>query len=287
MTARLKTRGTAWLAALAAVLLFAVSVGSVFVNVEPHRFSDSECFNCHFTLPEGGGAAPSFVDEITVMCTRCHEVSPLSHVVDISPMIPIPDGMPLSDRGTMTCVTCHDPHTSPTDPVTGGKTYFLRGSKPGKPLCLRCHEDPNQPGELAIFSNSGEVTHRRSMDKSHGFARFDVTDPSVELDPLSASCIGCHDSGEGEPNSALLGAGIWDHGGGIGRSHPIGADYGDEAWNNDELVRLDDLDKRIMLFDGRIGCCTCHNMYQTGGGISLTIGTADNYQELCFACHIK
>jgi hypothetical protein len=81
--------------------------------------------------------------------------------------------------------------------------------------------------------------------------------------------------------------GVWTHGGGIGESHPVGVSYEDAAWNNRELVNPGELDKRIVLFEGRIGCCSCHNMYMVGGGQDLVIGTEDNYRDLCMACHIK
>jgi predicted CXXCH cytochrome family protein len=275
-------------AVFAAVALGAASVGSIFVNGEPHNFSTNECYSCHFTLPEPGSTEPmSFMDDITTMCTRCHEVSSLSHVVDVEPQIPIPDGMPLSAQGTITCVTCHDPHCAPTNPKTGEKTYFLRLAGPGKQFCLLCHEDKNQPGEVTIFSPSGGVTHRRSMTLSHGLASFKVVDPLTDLDPLSVMCIRCHDNKEDEADKSKLGMGIWDHGEGIGRSHPIGMNYGDAAWNNNELVPERDLDRRIVLFDDKVGCCSCHNMYAMGGGPGLVIGDMDNYQDLCFGCHIK
>lgn len=288
MTKRFIIKAAAWTALLLVVMLGGARVWSVFVNEEPHLFSDSECFMCHFTLPqEGDPFPPTFTDEITTLCTECHGVSPLSHVVDVVPNIQVPEYMPLSETGTLTCATCHDPHMRSVNPVTGKKTYFLRTGRIGKAFCLVCHEDPNFPGEVSIFSFSGRVTHRRSMDKSHGVAGLTVLDPSSELDPLSVMCIGCHDESESEADHSLPAMGIWDHGGGIGRSHPIGVNYYDAAWKNKELVPIRDLDKHIVLFDDRIGCCTCHDMYMVGGGAELAIGSEDNYLDLCLACHIK
>lgn len=270
------------------VVLGTISLGAVFLNESPHNFSSSECFGCHFTLPQPGDtAAMAFMDDLSVLCTNCHPIDMQSHVVGILPHIPMPGDMPTDDAGRITCGTCHNPHMNAVDPVTGEKTYFLRKSRPGKGFCLLCHEDPMFPGEQKIFSESGKVTHRRSMTEAHGVASFTVTDSSVEIDPLSEMCIGCHNESEAEPDPAALGMGIWDHGGGIGRSHPIGVNYDDAAWKDRTLVPVAELDRRIVLFDGKVGCCTCHNLYAEGGGMGLVIGDEEGYLDLCQGCHIK
>jgi len=288
MKSRLHIEITSWLAVPLGALIGALTLGYTFVNESPHNFSSGECFGCHFTLPEPGDIMPHrFTGNISVLCTRCHEIDPSSHVVDVVPLIGVPPGMPLSDTGTITCGTCHDPHTNAADPATGEKTYFLRQSGPGQEFCLLCHEDPVFLGKVSIFSAEGRVTHRRSMTRAHGFAHLDVVDYTQELDPLSVTCIGCHDAGEAEPDPQLLGMGIWEHGGGIGLTHPIGINYAGEARKHDDLVREYGLDPRLILFDGKIGCCTCHNMYKEGGGMGLAIGDEGHYQDLCLGCHIK
>ena len=265
----------------------AVTAFTTFVNTPPHSFSSNECLECHFTIPNPEDPRPfRFNKPISELCARCHkDLSPLSHSVGMAPTMRMPKGMPLDDLGMMTCATCHDPHKNRFN-GKGKKTYYLRVEKQGKAFCLLCHEDPAHPGEVRIFSASGGLTHRRSMTRSHGFANFSVSDSDTKLDQLSLHCIGCHGANEDNVDIKTLGSGVyWHKGNGIGLSHPVGIDYDDAAWRNKELVRSEDLDSRIKLFDGRIGCCTCHDPYANGGGEGLVIGAEGSYQDLCLSCH--
>lgn len=276
-----------WGLALVLLLASGTAVYSTFINTRPHLFSATECFECHFTVPDVGGQRPyRFTKPISGLCGRCHGgLSPLSHVVGVVPSMKMPEGMPLDALGMMTCATCHDPHRNQIDSKTGRKTYYLRVEFTGQRFCLLCHESRKVPGQLSIYARGGGLTHRRSMTRSHGFTNFSVVDPSVAIDPLSLMCMGCHGEGEEEADREKLGKGIWVHGGGIGMSHPVGVDYEDAAWRNEEFVSPKYLDPRITLFDRKVGCCTCHDPYKMGGGDSLVISEGGSYQKLCQACH--
>jgi hypothetical protein len=272
---------------LVAVAVSAVIAYATFINYAPHLFSTNECLECHFTIPQAGDEGRMrFNKPISELCGRCHkDLNILSHVVDVVPSMKMPDGMPLDSLGMMTCATCHDPHRNRVDSRNGKRTYYLRTERKGKQFCLLCHEDPMHPGVVSIFTPRGEVTHRRSMDRSHGFATFSSLEDNVKLDPVSLMCIKCHEPDEREADTEQLAKGVWLHGGGIGLSHPIGTDYEDAAWRNRELVSIKDLDERIKLFDGKIGCCSCHDPYSKGGGAGLVIGEKGSYQDLCLGCH--
>lgn len=275
-------------AALFAVLLVASVVAySTFINVAPHFFTTNECLECHFTIPNPDDPRPlRFNKPIGELCKRCHEdLSPLSHAVGIVPSMKMPEGMPLDGIGLFTCTTCHDPHMNRLD-KKGNKTFFLRGDKKGKAFCVLCHEDKEHKGELTIFAFTGKVTHRRTISLSHGFESFSGYDKDADLDPLSEMCSGCHAEDEEVVDIAdIKKENMWSIGSGIGHSHPIGIDYDRAAWGNKELISMDDVDPRIVFFDGKIGCGSCHNLYAPGGGVSLVIGDRDNYQDLCFGCH--
>jgi predicted CXXCH cytochrome family protein len=277
-----------WIIVPLLVLVCAVAAYSTFINYAPHFFSTNECLECHFTIPQAGGEKPlRFVKPVTELCGRCHkDLNPLSHVVDVVPTMNMPEGMPLDALGMLTCATCHDPHRNRVDTRTGKRTYYLRTDRQGKAFCLLCHEDPQHPGEVSIFSKRDEVTHRRSMTRSHGFSNFSVVDKDVKLDRISLQCMGCHGADEKTVDLKKLGQGVyWMRGSGIGLSHPVGVDYDDAAWKNRELIPLKEVDKRIKFFDGKVGCCSCHDPYSPGGGAGLVIGAKDSYQALCLACH--
>jgi predicted CXXCH cytochrome family protein len=251
-----------------------------YVNVPPHKFSDSECLECHFTIPQAGETRPyRFIDSIDKLCMRCHEdLKTVSHVVDVAPTMAIPQELPLDESGRITCATCHDPHLPPTDPFTGKKTYFLRDGLVGKAECALCHTT-----ELSAIH---QPTHRPAMDRAHGFSSYTVLYPDPPLDSLSIMCIDCHNA-PGSFQKTYPGAGIWKHGPDMGLSHPIGTDYRDAAMRDKQLKAMIDLDHRLLFFEGRIGCCTCHDPYRPGGGVDLRIGVKGGFQDLCLACHIK
>lgn len=251
-----------------------------FNNTPPHQFSDSDCFGCHFTIPQEGDPRPySFVDSIDNLCRKCHvKMDIVSHAGNIAPAIIIPAGLPLDASGRITCATCHDPHMDPVNPNTGGKSYFLRGLVTGKAECGLCH--------TSELSTSGSVTHRPAMDRAHGFSSYTVIDPTVTLDKLSTMCLDCHDN-ISHPAMTYPGAGVWRHGSDIGLSHPIGVNYADAAAKRRDLRPVSELDQRIIFFDGRLGCGTCHDPYLPGGGVCLRIGAKGSFQALCMTCHIR
>jgi len=285
---------------LAIVAAATYAVGDYDGQGSPHEFTDSDCFLCHFTLPTQGDAAQGrlrLTEPITALCARCHDMTmSVSHKVDFVPPpgFEIPGDLPLDEDGRITCNTCHDVHKPSKNPLTGERTYFLRREPAGKYFCLACHKTDEALTQIriggvgALLSDiAASVSHRPVMDKSHGFARIEVLDPGTELDTISLACLDCH-NGDGTANKTSLGAGIWRHASeGIGLSHPIGIDYEKAAWGDKELVQKDRLDKRLKLFDGKMGCCTCHDPYAPGDGEGLVIGAKDSYEDLCFACHLK
>ena len=271
----------------AAALAYTAAVYPTFINYAPHFFSSNDCIDCHFTVPSPGEPRPfRFNRPITTLCMRCHAgLHPLSHVVDVVPSMAMPPGMPLDGLGMMTCATCHDPHRNRIDSHTGERTYYLRVDKVGKEFCLLCHNTPSRPGDARIFAPGGGITHRRSMTLSHGFANLSDTGRHSTLDPLSKLCVSCHGGGEENADVQKLGSGVWVHGSGIGLSHPVGVDYYNATRRHDKFVPMDRVDQRIKFFDGRVGCCSCHDPYSKGGGQGLVMSDDGSYQPLCMACH--
>lgn len=274
---------------------FATQYGS---DSNPHNFTQSDCFSCHFTIPTEGSTEPlRFTDTISNLCARCHDMSGIiSHQVDIVPSnrVNIPPDMPLDSRGRITCVTCHEIHGPYINPLTGQKTFFLRREVIGKSFCISCHNTDEGIKQIQMGSPSADVNdnrtsifpiHKSVMDRSHGFASYDVIDQSSDIDPLSLACLDCH--GDDTIQKTSLKIGVFNHAdANIGMSHPIGMDYETASDGKDDYVQVDSLDKRLKLFDGKVGCCTCHDPYSSQGD-ALVIGTPDSYQDLCFACHIK
>lgn len=275
-----------------AALLYA---GVTITHQTPHSFSSSDCFNCHFTIPQAGDAGPHvFVAPINELCTReCHDdLSGISHHVNTDETVAYETSFPVLRAEEITCATCHDPHMPATDAETGERTHLLKGGLYGKEECRLCHEGGLTP--------EGMTTRRPVMDTAHGVAHFTVNTsilwsyaaqdldgeyPLGRLDRLTIFCLNCHDN-PGNPELTTPGSEVYRHGPDNGLSHPIGVDY-EEACSRNRELKLYDRDERLVLFDGRIGCCTCHDPYAVGGGVGLRIGERVYWQELCEGCHIR
>lgn len=108
---------------------------------EPHDFRSHgmTCRSCHVSVTiTTRGAMQKPVGEI---CSGCHKNTNLAHPVDMKPSFALPAGLPLDERGMMTCATCHDPHRPALDAFTGKKTLFLRRDGSKKAFCQTCHKD--------------------------------------------------------------------------------------------------------------------------------------------------
>jgi hypothetical protein len=148
----------------AAGLLFAAIATLGWAADDPHSFLSEvgECLRCHVDVPsKKRPAAPlRFRKDLVSLCLDCHLEKDLSalHPVDIRPGVRVPEDLPLDEYGTMTCVTCHDPHAPyETDEphvaeslsrrllslLTPGKkhrTFYLRRRNDQGQLCLACHD---------------------------------------------------------------------------------------------------------------------------------------------------
>ncbi|MBF8259012.1 MAG: hypothetical protein HW377_1386, partial [Actinobacteria bacterium] len=129
----------------------------------PHAFMNdpARCVECHLeTSPVSGRpyATMNFRKDIYSLCASCHKL-PVAHPVDIAPGRGRGKELPLDADGSMTCITCHNPHGPALSdrPYTGrtlyekardtffpslpGKfhTYFLRIPATAGELCQYCH----------------------------------------------------------------------------------------------------------------------------------------------------
>ncbi|MFC1489889.1 multiheme c-type cytochrome [Candidatus Latescibacterota bacterium] len=94
---------------------------------------------------------------MTVNCKGCHPQHLGDHPILVQPMFNVPKDLPLSKKGEVTCMTCHNTHYvrysdrpwSPRSVKTKVldyvfkkkeyKTYFLRRNNSKKELCISCH----------------------------------------------------------------------------------------------------------------------------------------------------
>ncbi len=119
------------------------------------------CLYCHLEKPDEKTATykeVTFIGDLKTLCRRCHQIQGnhsgnFDHIgVKPSPKaLKIMDAMkkqyhiilPLAEDGTMTCITCHNPHEKGVIPenkpsATGADSKY-RHRLPGK-MCFACHQ---------------------------------------------------------------------------------------------------------------------------------------------------
>lgn len=130
-----------------AVLLLAAPAGGA-PERNPHDFEKVGCTHCHVSVPGQGRVLQRnvFRRDIDDLCQECHAASledNINHRVGIRPSMSIPEDLHLSEKGEISCITCHDPHAEYVSSRTGNRTWFLRRQMLKRELCLACHAEEN------------------------------------------------------------------------------------------------------------------------------------------------
>lgn len=112
---------------------------------------DTQCLDCHQTLPFDRKKL-AYTEDIGTTCKKCHPTFPcgsgnntdsFSHPLEVTPSMAIPQDMPLTAEGKMTCITCHSYHAEFWDAEYNNES-LLRRTK-GMKLCHTCHQNFPQP----------------------------------------------------------------------------------------------------------------------------------------------
>jgi predicted CXXCH cytochrome family protein len=268
------------------VLLLCCILGTAYavysaLQKNPHEFAENQCADCHAVMPvKNDRGTLTMTSPIGTLCRRCHAQSKddsLSHPVGMRPAhIALPADLPLSREGEMTCVTCHDIHSTPP-PDHEGRWYFLRRDLTGRAFCASCHPGGDVvPGRL-----SG---HAREMGRAH--MKY-VEGQGGLIDSVSMGCLSCHDGTIG--NRSDVQTGIFRHGVSSAGfdpqgSHPIGVKYRRAMRERGGLRPVRQLNHRIRLIDGMVGCVSCHDPYSKEKN-RLVVDNSG--AKLCLECHDK
>lgn len=252
-------------------LLFAGIMLGFAVTRAPHDFA-GQCETCHLVIPQSGQKG-IFVHDIDFLCRQCHQVSRSnSHPSEILPSMAMPAGFVVDWQGRITCTTCHVPHPKDME----SNPSMLRGEASGKDFCTLCHQDFYYAPEKHLAAS--EIAHTKSW-----------TPPNREvlsglLDGASLDCLACH---EGSVGSAagfqIAGQDVLTFQG-HNLSHPVGVDYAAAASRNRELRSIDDLSPMISLYEGKVGCTSCHNPFSEEPDMLVF---SNQGSALCLECHLK
>lgn len=219
-------------------------------------------------------------------CRSCHRMDHgFSHPVDVVPSasIRMPDDLPLNANGQMTCTTCHDTNSGQGHAQRSsgrGRNYQLRqtltaGFGNGCAVCHRTQTQTVRKGKVSHGLASERAHYMKastSASASSGTVIYAYATAGTGLDAESRNCLSCHDG------TIAQDIGREQH-----QGHPVGIAYGNSSPGRDMPVRpANTLDSRIMLFDGQIGCNTCHNPYSTEKSRLVMSNTRS---ALCLSCH--
>jgi predicted CXXCH cytochrome family protein len=233
---------------------------------EPHRFSKRECGLCHVDADKD----PSNLKTIfNSKCVGCHAElkESKSHPVDIYPNILIPSDMPLSN-GKLGCITCHYFHPF-SDTYKNRSGNLLRRPGRGAVFCVACHQI-NEKDHIA-FENIHRDSYRRL---SVGNSRLDM---------YTLQCVECHDKYLDRSFGSFAGGGPNPISG--LSSHPVGVSLERIAAKKPRRFNFPyALPGEIRLFNGKIGCGTCHNAFSKEKSMLVM----NNWRSrLCLKCHKK
>lgn len=247
----------------------------VSAGVAKHDFQ-GKCQFCHSEIPGPGTPFEDIVltDTPEGLCAQCHRINQrTSHPVGISPQNPIPLQRYLDKEGRMTCLTCHDVHKEEDKSFSRLELKGLvRGHARGRFFCFVCHNDETL---------GANWRHRLVVTYAHAPGQLTQLQNGSPLDEHSIECLSCHDGTISRMTPVPVKSGDFQHG--IGLSHPVGVEYPTGSMASDFMPR-DSLPEDVQLFNGKVGCLSCHNPY--GKRESLLV--MDNFRSvLCLTCHRK
>ncbi len=253
----------------AATLLLMSGVLSARPN-EAHDFS-GKCETCHLTSPSKGNKN-IFTMDIDTLCIECHELAVKnSHPTKMLPSMNVPGYYYLDWQGRVNCATCHNPHDKDS------KT-MLRSKARGRSFCETCHQGGILQGRHVAASS---VAHTKNWTPptSGSFGQI--------LDRVSLECLVCHEGSVGPVAEVQIGTRSASQGlsyAGPGFSHPIGIDYAKAAARDRQLRPFDDLSTLVSLYEGKVGCGSCHNQFSHEGDMLVF---SNRGSALCLECHVK
>lgn len=230
--------------------------------------SAASCDLCH---PNAQGEGVSLPGDTNSFCLGCHKaIRLLSHPVNIIPDRPLPAQLPLRE-GKIFCLTCHYYHE-------GKGVSHLRSPLKNLEPCSPCHLFGGDEWNGMVHANNIGIAHWLGKVSGEGL----IQERPSAIDRVSILCLGCHDATFGPSVGIELG-GSKDRGRGLRLSHPIGVDYRDSFYAGRGFLKDPaDLNPLIKLFDGKVGCGSCHSIYSRDK-YSLVI--SNKRGELCKVCH--
>ncbi|MEI8195316.1 MAG: cytochrome c3 family protein [Phycisphaerae bacterium] len=228
-------------------------------------------------------------------CMRCHTVEAgLTHPTGMRPSMNVPEYLPLQG-GLVTCTTCHEDtpsaHAQNRMANTPGGLLRAPWNEGGVVFCAQCHTGQ---------SVTRQSMHPTGLDRAHlawrvaplgsnkiaSTRHLQAKAVSLPSDDGSRSCITCHDGSVA--SDATGGTGGMGFGHSEGGAHPFGVPYQQARTASGSrssdmgLKPVSALNSRIRLFNGQVGCQSCHSPYSTQRRLLVM---SNDSSKLCLSCH--
>lgn len=204
-------------------------------------------------------------------CVSCHHFEQvLTHPTNVPASMRVPEDLPLNN-GMVTCLTCHDADPSH---ATGHQKVGVRGDSTGTGLCMQCHSNAK---------NSTKAVHAIRGGRAHlgSKSQFDAHASTI-ADGESVSCMGCHDGTSASDAGSHSVKRSQDD---MLPDHPIGIPVRETGRKRDSDFRLNrNIDKRIRLYGGNLGCGSCHSIYSRE---PKELVMNNRGSKLCLGCHAQ
>jgi predicted CXXCH cytochrome family protein len=273
-----------------AVLFLLIPTGAVSATQSKtptalHHFQ-LPCQTCH-SPGESGSDYPDSTNvsgDINQLCTSgpCHDYNPvMNHPVGVTIDQSVSGDMPLDSAGRITCLTCHKkPPSSGNSINTDVSQDFTLYIPEGVQFCVSCHTKMKTSLSRQSHWRSSMSVHLSPINLSQ------LSTPARQrigsIDTESYMCLSCHDEMmvmiplERETRQQKVTR--WRN----MRDHPIGMDYSRVALLKSRQYRYPLLNDRIRLFDGKMGCGSCHNLYSNERKFLVQENSSS---ALCRQCH--
>lgn len=132
-----------------------------------------------------------------------------------------------------------------------------------------------------LAAEEGEAFTHQALTVRRGKVFVGSGKEKERLESPSAYCLECHGQEATAGTEATAVHPPPAHAiGAAENSHPIDVLY---PRADATYVRLEELDKRLHLIDGRVTCITCHRIDEPGHALTF----AEQKGRLCMACHLR
>jgi len=247
-------------------------------DIPLHHF-DLACDTCHAVGVSESGSSDvgEFKSDISQLCSQsgCHDLDAvLSHPVGVRPTGAIRPDMPLDQDSRVTCMTCH------ITSLSSQKDKMLHVPNEEN-FCARCHLKMSGNARIRSHWQFSTSAHLGPINPNKRHLSNLETVGNMDLDKESHACLSCHDT-----ISAPVQSASWSN---SQRQesmsdHPIGMSYQEVSMQRVNRYFPLFNSPQIRLFDGRVGCGSCHSLYSQQ---QKKLVMSNQNGQLCVRCHNK